>query len=94
MMRQLLQKKVSDIAIIIVILINKVDWHLNLKFSGDFTQGIPNHGWLSKQLSVLARLQPGTLYCLGAQSCVSIVVLLQKEAKISYMVLMFVVQNE
>jgi len=44
MMRQLLQKKVSDIAIIIVILINKVDWHLNLKFSGDFTQGIPNHG--------------------------------------------------
>jgi len=40
-------------AVVIVIPINKVDWHFNLEFSSDFTQGIPSHGWLSFWFSVL-----------------------------------------
>jgi len=40
-------------ALVIVIPINKVDWHFNLEFSSDFTQGIPSPGWLSFRFSVL-----------------------------------------
>ena len=47
------QNGVSDIAIVIVIPINKVDRHLNLEFSSDFTRGIFIHGWLSFRFSVL-----------------------------------------